>query len=466
LFGVQNTVNRFIPDFDQKGQKDKANQIAYSIVSLNLAISIAITLVFVFFSDYISLFVFNTVSVKPYITMLSITFLFVPYRTISQALISRFEIKKNALGVVSGNIAIIAFTLIFLYLYRSIDAFLLGRILGEIVATVILVVQMIRVFGKPQLKIVPKKLVIFSIPLFLTSFLNYFSTYIYNFVFNFYFGDYAKLGFLYYINIFFSTFKAIFDSFDQILIVYYGIILNSEDGMKKYREKTNQISKLMQSLSFIIFIIYSHLAPILIMFVVSLFSQPDFYFEGTLTTILFGLHFIIMMLQYMCATLYHIEKGSNSIFIVHLFTSIAHALFYFSIIKFLGLVGIPVAYVLGNVVYLTLTYLRIKNKMKPSFNKRGLIINFISSIPAFIMIPLLVLFLPRFDNVIIVNLMLFELKVPLVAIIIAIGVLAFSMISYLIISRRLKLFQDEDKELFRQFFNEKMANILIKIFIK
>ena len=251
--------------FDQKDQKEKANKIAYSFVSLTLSISILITLIFVFFSNSISLFFFNTVSVKPYLILMSITFLFVPNRILSQLLISRFEIKKNFFGQVTGNLTIIVSTMVFLYFYKSINAYLLGRILGESIAAIILFIQMIRVFGKPQLKIIPKELLIFSIPLFLTSFLTYFSNYIYNFIFNFYFGDYSKLGFLYYITIFFNAFKTIFDSFDQILIVYYGIILNSEDGIEKYREKTNQISKIMQSLSFIHVHNYSNLAPIVML---------------------------------------------------------------------------------------------------------------------------------------------------------------------------------------------------------
>lgn len=466
IFGVLNTINKYIPMFDQKDQKEKANKIAYSFVSLTLSISILITLIFVFFSNSISLFFFNTVSVKPYLILMSITFLFVPNRILSQLLISRFEIKKNFIGTIIGNIIIVVSTLVFLYFFKSISAYLLGRILGESIAALILFIQLIRVFGKPQLKIIPKELLIFSIPLFLTSFLTYFSNYIYNFIFNFYFGDYSKLGFLYYITIFFNAFKTIFDSFDQILIVYYGIILNSEDGIEKYREKTNQISKIMQSLSFIVFIIFSNLAPILIIFVINLFSAPEFYFEGTLTTILFGFYFILMMFQYICATLYHIEKQSTIILIIHSLSTISYGFFYFTIIKLLGLIGIPIAYILGNAVYLTLTYTRIKKQIKPSFNKRALKINFISIIPTvFIVVPL-VLFLPRFDTVIIVNLILFEIKVPLVAILIAIGTLTLSLLSYLIVSRKLSLYLDEDKALFQQFFNERLANIFIKIFIK
>jgi len=275
------------------------------------------------------------------------------------------------------------------------------------------------------------------------------------------------MGLLYFIKKLFNVIYVSFNSLHSVLAVYYASILYGDNPDKRYKNLTFEISKFYQIFAFLIGFGFMIISPFFIKFITTIYySTEDVYSIGTITMILFGFYLITNLFYYIPPTLINLYEHSKKILLIHFKAIIVYLVSYLILIKYLGMIGIPIGQTIGYLSFIYLNYREISKKYKIGFNKKSLIKVILAFLPFMIVIPFLYFFAKNDQYLIEINLKFMILLFPINTFLLTIILGITATLGVLIIIRNIRLFTEIDNVLLNQMFGIKFAKIFSKILIK
>lgn len=436
LFGMVNTSSKFITKYDSTDQKSKSSAVAYYTLILNCVISLVFMILFIIFSQQLSLFLTGSTQYYKYVQLLSIQFLFIPISLLNQFFIIRYKFKHYIIGNIIGNILTVLLMIILLIRTHDISSYFYSAIIGQLFTTIYLVVFVFLKYRNPDFSVSFLELLKYAVPLYFGNILIYFRGYIYNIIFlKLVVNSTAPMGLLSYITTSFSVINSAFNSFNALLIVSYSNILYKEGSEREYTQLTYQLSRIYQILALITSFGFMLLSPIFIRFLTGIYKSPSLYSVGTITSILFGIYFFISTFYYIIPTVIVIHKTSYVLLLINGLATAVYLLGFFIFISHFGMIGIPIALSLGLISYIAIYYIDISWKF--SIKKRSVSIGFKK----------IILYLTPFVFISILSFVLFNLILGVIITCISIF-LIFIIIFKTTVQRRLYI--GFDKKMFKK----------------
>lgn len=463
-FGLSTTVQKYISQFISKNQEQKVAGIVYKILFLNCLIAIIFGSFFIFFNSNLAQIFLNSNDYSKYFFLVGFWLFFIPNDVLGQIFISTYQFKKYFYPIFFGDILGIILKIYFLLTYRNIDAFFLSVILSEGIKFALLWCEIALKFRKLDLSIKFREIIRYAFPLLLGNILNYCQYSISTFIFYYYYPDFNQLGILFYINFVYQAIYTFFSSMHNVLITYYGPIIHGENSSENYQILTFRLSKIFTIISFSIGLGVMCIGPFYFALICTLFNYSTIYSQAALTMIFFGVFFICLSYYFIGPAVIHTSKKSNVIVLIQAGVAAISIPAYFILIRFFGMVGIPIAYTIGLLGYYYFSQ-RVNNKagLRTSFDKNSLKKILFASLPATIIVPSLFFFCS--NDFLPAMIMVFNLQFPYIAFIATLVLGGAFFVLFFVLLRKMEFFINEDIPILQGMLGNKITNLISKILI-
>lgn len=463
VFGFSHAILKHIPLFESTNESRKASALAYYSWTFTCLIGLIASSTLFFFKRSFSILLFNDEIHENFMLFISIWILFVPNEVMSQIFISRYDFKKYLLANLLGECVLMIVRISLLITFRTIEAYFFSIILSEALKFVIFTMELFLTFRKPDFSLSFKKIIRYSMPFFAGNILNYFQFSISNLIVYFYFHDLQQIGILYYINFLNNLISNIFNSWHQVLVSLYSPVIYGENSKEKYKIMSQKISKYFQFLTFFIGLGFMAFVPVYVSIITTLYHYYTVFYQAVLTLYIFGLRYIFVFFDYVSPSIIVIEKGSIPILTIHAKVSGIYLLCYVITIAIFGLPGIPLSFLIGNLIFYYLIRRRVEtHAFEIGFNKVSLRSIIIASIPAFLAIPTIYFCVVTFKETIILSLIFFEIEFPIVAFLLSAGIFFVMMGAMLSLLRHFKFFSQDDADLLNQLLGKRLFGLISK----